>query len=171
MLSQRIKHHEKIESALLEALSYPYLLFSKEGKLVQAHSEVQKILMSLSLGENEMRYKNALIAGLAACIMSDVELLKYYLESQLKHPNDASVLFSQIVEQNGSVYFIQCIETPLGSYAFFQDFKQFYGLYHRTNMLNIQAKKIKKVILKSAQHKKYIQDNTPLYSMAGNTSS
>ena len=132
------KEKETIETEILRYIGQPYIVFSKEGKCVRRHSKVTEILLDLGFGENELRYRDSLIASLKN------QELKEYDASAQQILNEQLMLdhhsgFSGIAEMEGTFIFAQVRDTEKGSYALFKDVTTDYMLLQAGNKLSFST--------------------------------
>lgn len=170
MLNHFKKTKDTIEIAALDSMSYPYILFDTEGAFIRAHDDICDVLQSFDFGENEMRYPNALIAGLTSCAWEGSEALQHYYRNKMiaaSHRAD-EILFAGLIKHKKHIFYAHMQKMPCGSFVCFKDIYGDYALNKASDAICRSSRGIKNILKASQRKKTAAQDNHPLYSLAGN---
>lgn len=170
MLNHFKKTKENLESVVLDSMGYPYILFDTEGAFVRAHCDICDILLALGFGENEMRYPVVLASRLKSIEWQGAEALQHYHRNKMMSVMyTADVInFAGLIKHKRSIFYVHMQQGDAGGFAVFKDIYGDYLLNRACEMLSRTSKGVGVVLQSHSRVKPAVQDNKPLYSLAGN---
>ncbi|NCO04444.1 MAG: hypothetical protein GW903_09665 [Alphaproteobacteria bacterium] len=171
MLNHFKKLKETIEISALDSMGYPYILFDGQGVFIRAHPAICDVFRAFNFGENEMRYPNSLIAALQSCEWQGGDALQHYYRNKMmsKASYDAEdIPFTGLIKYKKAIVYAHVQKMPFGSFAFFRDIHADYALNKASEIMCRSSRGIAGVLKAHKRRKPEVQDNRPLYSLAGN---